>query len=189
MRFTVKGGREMHPLEALEMYQRRVEEKPGDTGQRLLYANVLCFLRRWDEARAQYEQVQALDPNDAEAYFGLAQMAEMQDDPETALAMYEEYLSRVPRRPKRKDDREAWEYAQDTVEALRRQQAGVLGRVAGTVGQVGRAGARLFGLTGRSDSPPPPEPKPSRHRAQRQGKKTVRQAQRRARKRKRKRRK
>ena len=57
-----------------------------------------------------------------------------------------------------------WDYAQDTVEALRRQQAGVLGRVTGTLSQVGRAGARLFGLTGKPDFPAlPPEPETPQH--------------------------
>lgn len=82
----------MHPLEALKMYQRRVEAKPNDARLRLRYANVLRFLGRWDEARSQYEQVQTHDPNNADVYFGLAQMAEMQKDSESALAMYEEYL-------------------------------------------------------------------------------------------------
>jgi hypothetical protein len=101
--------------------------------------------------------------------------------------MYEEYLARVPRRPKQKDEREAWEYAQDTVEALRRQQAGVLGRVAGTVGQMARTGGKLLGLTDRSGSSTLLSWKDSsQYPAQRQGKKAARQARRRARKRKRK---
>jgi len=189
MRFTVEDGREMHPLEALEMYQRRVEAKPDDVGLRLRYANVLRFLGRWDAARSQYDQVQTRDPRNADVYFGLAQMAEMQKDSESALAMYEEYLSRVPRRPKGRKGREAWDYAQDTVKALRRQQAGVLGRIAGMVSQVGRAGARVLGLMGESDFPTlPPEPKaPSRSRTHRRGKKAVRKAKRRSRKRKRRR--
>jgi tetratricopeptide (TPR) repeat protein len=184
MHFTVEGGREMHPLAALEMYQRRVEAKPSDTELRLRYANVLRILGRWDEARAQYEQIQALDPHNVEVYFALAQMAEMQEDSEGALAMYEEYLARVPRRPKGRGAREAWDYAQDTVEALRRQQAGLLGRVAGTLGQVGRAGAELFGLTAEPDFPTlPPEPEAApRPRAHRQGKKAARKAEKQARK-------
>jgi tetratricopeptide (TPR) repeat protein len=188
MRFTVEDGREMHPLEALEMYQRRVEARPGDVKPRLRCANVLRFLGRWDEARVQYEQVQALDPRNAEAYFGLAQMAEMQEDSESALAMYEDYLARVPRRPRGKKAREMWDYAQDTVEALRRQQAGTLGRITGRISQVGHAGARLLGLAGESDFPRPaskPEA-PPRTGARPRGKKAVRKARRRARKRKRK---
>jgi tetratricopeptide (TPR) repeat protein len=187
MRFTIKDGREMHPLEALEMYQRRVDENPGDVRTRVRYANVLFFLRRWDEARAQFEEAQTRDPSNADTYFGLAQTAEVHEDVETALTMYEEYLARVPRRPKQKDEREAWEYAQDTVEALRRQQAGVLGRVAGTVGQMARTGGKLLGLTDRSGSSTLLSWKDSsQYPAQRQGKKAARQARRRARKRKRK---
>ena len=184
MTFTVEGGREMHPLAALEMYQRRVEAKPDDTGLRLRYANVLRFLGRWDEARAQYEQVQTLAPRNTEVYFALAQMAEMQEDSESALAMYEEYLSRVPRRPKGREARGMWDYAQDTVEALRHQQAGVLDRVASTVSRAGRAGARLFGLTGGPDLPAlPPEPEaPPQPRARRRDKKVVRKAEKQARK-------
>jgi tetratricopeptide (TPR) repeat protein len=161
-----------------------VEAKPDDAKLRLLYANVFRFLGRWDEARAQYEQVQTLAPRNAEAYFGLAQMAELQKDSESALAMYEEYLSRVPRRPKGRQAGEMWDYAQDTVEALRRQQAGLLGRVAGTVSQVGRAGARLFGLTGEPDFPAlPPEPEaPPQPRARRKDKKVARKAEKQARK-------
>lgn len=183
MHFTVKDGREMHPLEALEMYQRRVEAKPDDVRLRLFYANVLRFLGRGDEARAQYEQAKALDPRNADVYFGLAQMAEMQKDSESALAMYEEYLACMPRRPKGKEAREMWDYAQDTVEALRRQQAGVLGRVAGKVSQFGRAGARLFGSTVgsgfaalRTEPEAPPQP-----RARRQGKKATYKAEKQAR--------
>jgi tetratricopeptide (TPR) repeat protein len=184
MHFTVEGGREMHPLAALETYQRRVEENPEDTGLRLRYANVLRFLRRWDEARAQYEQVQTLDPRNAEVYFALAQMAEMQENSEGALAVYEEYLSRVPRRPKGREAREMWDYAQDMVEALHRQQAGTLGRVASMVSQAGHAGARLFGLTGEPDFPTlPPEPEaPPQPRARRQDRKATRKTEKQARK-------
>lgn len=176
--FTVQSGQKMHPLEALEMYQRRVGAKPKDVGLCLRYANVLRFLGRWDEARAQYERIQTLDPRHTDVYFCLAQMAELQEDSESALAMFEEYLSRVPRRPKSKEAREMWDHAQDTVEALRRQQAGVLGRIAGTIGQVGRAGARAFGLTGTPDLPAPaPESKaPLRSPARRQGEKAARKA-------------
>ncbi len=184
MHFTVEGGREMHPLAALEMYQRRVEEKPKDTDLRLRYANVLRFLGRWDEARAQYEQVQVLDPKNTEVYFALAQMAELQEDPERALAMYEEYLSRVPQRPKGREVRGMWDHAQDAVRALRRQQAGLLGRVVGTVNQMGRAGAELFGLTGGPDLPVPrPEPEsPPRPRPRRPDKTPARKAEKQARK-------
>ncbi len=181
---TVESGQAMHPLEALEMYQRRVEAKPDNVGLHLRYGNVLRFLGRWDEAQAQYEQIQTLDPNNVDVYLALAEMSELQKDPASALAMYEEYLSRVPRRPKGRESREAWDYAQNTVEALRRQQAGLLGRVAGTISQVGRAGARLFGLTGEPDLlalPPEPEP-PPRPRAPRQDKKGARKAKRQARK-------
>ncbi len=186
MSFALGSGQAMHPLEALEMYQRRVEAKPDDVGLRLRYANVLRFLGRWDEAGFQYDQVRTRDPRNADVYFGLAQMAEMQKDLESALAMYEEYLSCVPRRPKGRNACEAWDYAQDTAKSLRRQQAGMLSRVAGAVSQVSRAGARLLGLTGESDSPTlPPEPKaPSRPRTHRRGKKAIRKAQHRSRKRK-----
>ena len=197
MRFTVKGGQAMHPLEAVDMYQRRVETKPGDAELRLLYGNVLRLLGRWGEARAQYDKVKSLDPRNAEVYFAQAEMAEMQQDPAGALSLYEEYLSRVPRRPKGRQDREMWDYAQDLVEALRRQQEGVLdrlGRVAGTIGRAGLAGARLFGLKDPDLPALPPEPEaPPRARARRQDKKRsrtvekqARKGQRRAKKRKRK---
>jgi tetratricopeptide (TPR) repeat protein len=182
--FTVTDGRAMHPLEALDMYQRRVEAKPDDVETHLRYANVLRFLGRWDEARAQYAQVQILDPRNTKVYFALAQMAELRQDWASALAMYEDYLSRLPRRPGGREAREMWDHAQNAVEALRRGQAGVLGRIADTVGEVGRAGARFFGLTGGPDLPArTPEPEaPPRRRARPQDKKAVRKAERQTRK-------
>jgi hypothetical protein len=173
--FTLEDGRTMHPLEALDMYQRRVEAKPDDVRLRLRYGNVLRTLGRWDEAQAQYAQVQTLDPRNTDVYFALAQMADLQEDPATELAMYEAYLSRVPRRPSGMEAREMWDFSQERVEALRRQQAGALGRVAGTVGQVGRTGARLLGLMGDADLPAPPEPETlPRRRAPRRDKKATR---------------
>jgi len=189
MTFTVEGGQHMHPLEALEMYRRRVEKKPRDAGLRLRYANVLRFLGRWDEAQAQYDQVKTLDPRNTDVYYALAQMAEWRKDPESALALYEAYLARAPQRPKGRQDREAWDYAQEFVQTLRRQQAGVLGRVVGAVGlgRAGRAGARLIGpppLPVEPDPPPRPRARPQDKNAARKAEKQARKAQRRSKKRK-----
>src|SRR5947209_10479013 len=74
-RFTVAGGRQMHPIEALDMYSRQVEAEPDNADLRVHYGNVLRFLGRREEAALHYHAAVQADPANVEACASLAGFA------------------------------------------------------------------------------------------------------------------
>ena len=55
IRFCLVDGREMHPLDALDMYRQRVSDEPDDAVLRVRYGNVLGHLGYLQEAVLQYQ--------------------------------------------------------------------------------------------------------------------------------------
>ncbi|MFO7632496.1 MAG: SEC-C metal-binding domain-containing protein, partial [Caldilinea sp.] len=86
--FTTRWG-EMHPTEADERYQAELIKKPNDADLHVGYANLKRFLGYPDEALAHYNQALGLDPNNAEAWLNLAQMAGERRNMDEALRCWE----------------------------------------------------------------------------------------------------
>ncbi len=98
LRFALEDGREMHPHAALQMYREEVEARPDNGTLRLRLGNVLRVLGYHDEARKQYEEAARLDPQDIEAHYNLATLAEETGDLIQARQRYERVLELAPRR-------------------------------------------------------------------------------------------
>ena len=64
-------GREMHPLEARDMYRERVAAAPEDVELRLRYSKVLSTVGERDEAERQLRAVLDRDPANVEAHLHL----------------------------------------------------------------------------------------------------------------------
>jgi tetratricopeptide (TPR) repeat protein len=88
-------GRKMHPLEAIERYQEKIARHPDDNSLYVGYGNVLRFLGRFDEARAQYQRAMELDPLDPYAYADMATLALKQHNKVEAIAMWQQVLEVV----------------------------------------------------------------------------------------------
>jgi tetratricopeptide (TPR) repeat protein len=115
-RFTVAGGREMHPLEAVAMYGRQVEAEPDNADLRVRYGNVLRFLGRREEAALQYHAAMQADPANVEACASLASLAREAGDRTEARRMLQRILELAPNSTLSRKDRE--EYAQFALEEL-----------------------------------------------------------------------
>ncbi|MDP9379891.1 MAG: DUF1186 domain-containing protein [Chloroflexota bacterium] len=92
LHFALEDGREMHPHAALQMYRAEVEARPENGTLRLRLGNILRVLGYHDEARKQYEEAARLDPQDIEAHYNLATLAEEMGDPAEARQRYERVL-------------------------------------------------------------------------------------------------
>jgi hypothetical protein len=114
--FTVAGGREMHPLEAVAMYSRQVEAEPDNADLRVRYGNVLRFLGRREEAALQYRAAVQTDPANVEACASLADLAREAGDRTEARHMLQRVLELVPTSTLSRQDRE--EYMQFALEEL-----------------------------------------------------------------------
>ncbi|MBM4457951.1 MAG: DUF1186 domain-containing protein [Chloroflexi bacterium] len=72
--FTTRWG-SMHPLAAIERYEREIARYPNDSSLHVGFGQVLRFLGRGDEAEAEQRKALELDPVNPEAWVNLAQMA------------------------------------------------------------------------------------------------------------------
>src|SRR5207245_2708013 len=95
-RFTVAGDREMHPLEAVDMYSRQVEAEPDNADLRVRYANVLRFLGRREAAMLQYRGAIRADPANVEACASLGALARESGDRTEARQMLQRVLELAP---------------------------------------------------------------------------------------------
>ena len=85
IRFKLRDGRPMHPLDGLALYAKEVAEWPEDLALRLAYANTLRMLGHHAEAEAQYRQVLERDPLEPEATLNLAVFHGKRQEKEVAV--------------------------------------------------------------------------------------------------------
>ena len=72
IRFSLRDGRAMHPLDALAYLAEQVADQSDPNEIRLEYANLLRMLGYQAEAEAQYRLALARDPTEPEALLNLA---------------------------------------------------------------------------------------------------------------------
>lgn len=96
-RFQLTDGREMHPREALAMYEQEVEANPSDADLRVRYGNVLRLLGYTEEAEQQYRTAFRLDPENVEACAVLAEYAAEAERLDEYVTMLVRVLELAPR--------------------------------------------------------------------------------------------
>jgi hypothetical protein len=154
-RFTAAGDREMHPLEAVDMYSRQVEAEPDNADLRVRYGNVLRFLGRRDEAALQYRAAVQIDPANVEACASLAGVAREAGDRTEARRMLQRVLELAPDSKLSRQDRA--EYVQFALEEL--------AELDGPTRSTSRRTELAFatGLDRRGSAGQPSSPQPVRH--------------------------
>lgn len=105
MEFTTRWG-PMHPLEAIERYQRELARRPKDGSLLVGYGTALRFLARLDEAEEQYRQALALDADNLEAWESMAQLAGQQGDIPKATHCWQRVLGLALTAPLPPDERQ-----------------------------------------------------------------------------------
>ena len=88
LNFTTRWG-PMHPQEAIERYQRELARQPEDVSLHVGFGNLYKILGRHGQAESEYAQALRLDPDAAEAWLGLAQLAEARRDIPEAIRCWE----------------------------------------------------------------------------------------------------
>jgi tetratricopeptide (TPR) repeat protein len=117
-------GREMHPLEAIQEYERLLQRYPDDADLRIGYGNVLRFLGRRDDAQLAYRQVLDLEPDNLEAYVNLATLAQESDELAAAIPHWRAVLRLIPGSDLDVDARfEIERSARESLRALERGEA------------------------------------------------------------------
>lgn len=103
--FGLYDGTPMHPLDAIEHYQRKVENDPSDLAARMRYANTLRALGWIEEAEQQYQFIIEADPDQLEAWLGMASLHIARKHPGAAKKALKELAQRAPhsRHPERKE--------------------------------------------------------------------------------------
>ena len=86
--FTTRWG-PMHPQEAIERYQRELARQPEDVSLHVGFGNLYRLLGRHGQAESEYAQALRLDPDAAEAWIGLAQLAGARRDIPEAIRCWE----------------------------------------------------------------------------------------------------
>jgi transcription elongation factor Elf1 len=94
--FGLHDGTVMHPLDALDYYREKLERAPADLAARMRYANVLRAIGWLDEAKEQYQAILEADPNQLEAWLGLASLQIAYKHPSAAKKVLKELLERAP---------------------------------------------------------------------------------------------
>ena len=87
--FTTRWG-PMHPVAAIERYERELARQPNDADLHVGYGNLRRFLGYYDKAQAEYERALAIDANNVEAWVGQAEMAGERRDHEAATRCWQE---------------------------------------------------------------------------------------------------
>lgn len=90
--FTSRWGR-MHPLAAIERYEREIARHPDDSSLHVGFGQTLRFLGRSDEAEAEHRKALELDPANLEAWINLAQMAGERGDVVEARQLWQKVLA------------------------------------------------------------------------------------------------
>ena len=72
IRFALRDGRSMHPLDALQLLAEAVKDQTDTNETRLEYANLLRMLGYHDQAEAQYRIALERNPLEPEALLNLA---------------------------------------------------------------------------------------------------------------------
>ena len=88
LNFTTRWG-PMHPQEAIERYQRELARQPEDVSLHVGFGNLYKILGRHGQAESEYAQALRLDPDAAEAWLGLAQLAGVRRDIPEAIRCWE----------------------------------------------------------------------------------------------------
>jgi tetratricopeptide (TPR) repeat protein len=88
LNFTTRWG-PMHPQEAIERYQRELARQPEDVSLYVGFGNLYKILGRHGQAESAYTQALRLDPDAAEAWLGMAQLAGMRRDIPEAMRCWE----------------------------------------------------------------------------------------------------
>lgn len=87
-------GREMGWKEGLAFYQEQIEKDPNRPDLCVGYGNLLSFLNRKEEARAQFEKAVLQDPFAVEAIYSLAELEKMSNRPREAYSLCQTALAR-----------------------------------------------------------------------------------------------
>jgi tetratricopeptide (TPR) repeat protein len=89
MHFTTQWG-PMHPLEAIERYERELARHPDDVSLHEHFGNVLKLLGRLDQAEDHYGRAAELDPKNIESRIGMAQVAMLRKDIAEAIRWWQQ---------------------------------------------------------------------------------------------------
>ena len=81
---------------ALDAYRDSIRLEPERAATRLRLGEVLLELGRLEEARIHFETVQRMESEPAAALFGLGRLAELADEHERAVELFEQVLTRQP---------------------------------------------------------------------------------------------
>jgi tetratricopeptide (TPR) repeat protein len=121
MQFEAMGHR-MHPLEAIEQYQAKIARYPDDSDLHVGYGNVLRFLGRFKEARAQYQRAQELDPLNPDGYMEMAVLEIKQRNRMQATRLLEQLIEVT--RSSRLSDEDKFLYLEAAQEGIKAIQTG-----------------------------------------------------------------
>lgn len=87
-------GKRMDPKGGITYYRERITKEPDRPDLRVGYGNLLLFLKKEEEARAEFEKALALDPLAIEAGHSLGEMALKSGRRKEAAALFERCLNR-----------------------------------------------------------------------------------------------
>ena len=114
-------GRKMHPQEAIERYQAKIARHPDDSDLYVGYGNVLRFLGRFEEARAQYQRAMEVDPLNPHPYVEMSVLALKQRNNSKAISLLERAIEVARAGPLSEQDKEmVIQSAQEAIRAIRR---------------------------------------------------------------------
>lgn len=89
-------GREMHPLEAINQYQKLIAKNPANSTNYMKKANLLRTIHRNDQALETYRQAYEIDPDNADVMITAAMAEHDYGDQEQARELYEAVKSAYP---------------------------------------------------------------------------------------------
>jgi len=82
-------GREMHPLEAIDQYQKLIEQNPTNATNHMKKGNLQRTIRRNDTALETYRQAYKIDPGNVDVMITTAMAEHDYGDQERARELYE----------------------------------------------------------------------------------------------------
>lgn len=94
--FSLYDGTPMHPMDAIDHYQRKVESAPNNLSTRMRYANTLRAMGWIKEAEQQYQFILDADPDQLEAWLGLASLHVARKHPGAAKKVLKELAQHAP---------------------------------------------------------------------------------------------
>ncbi len=91
---------EKHYQSAIQYAENYLRKHPNDTATRFVLATLYSAVGQTEDARAQFQKVLEVEPEEADAHFALAVlMRENHEDPVSADRHFREYLRLKPRGP------------------------------------------------------------------------------------------